>query len=767
MLKLSKNIFNLLFLIQLFLFGVMTISPNSAASQENNHNLIDTTELNKKIENYILTINNNYDSSRSIFKDILKHLYPIDTNFSHYAILALSKLISYEARTGNIQFSDTTSKIIIQEAKQRSDSVALPHIYLNTGRVFERLGQFDSAEYYFDLAYHYSRQYQFQSIMLKSRQMFGVVQAIKGNYKKAEDIFNEGMQLSRKYDNPQLLAEMMICLAVTRKRTGKIASALQLYKSSIETLENIGSKENYPEALNNLASVYMDLGVDSLAIQYFKKSVDVARELNSLMVLSIGLVNLASFEIKYDNYDTAYKYLSEALTIIENNSIRSLESTAVNTFGDYYLKTERKQKAKKAFHHAFSLSTKQHDINGIPRSALSLAKMYLSDNNPDSALWYAKIAYMKAKESDFLRQITEAARIIARGYEKKDFTDSAITYFKILDSVSTVYHDSLDVNNNRNFGYRFEIQRKEAENKILQKEARLKELELENKKRLLKHQRTRFILLLAVIIIGIIMGVILVRNYYQKNKINKLLQDRHSEIVKAYKKLQEENEFKSRLFSIVSHDVRSPIIDLHNFISVLSMRDIPHETNDEILSGLSEKINDTINLVDNILMWTRDQIAGDKPRIDKINIGEQANDIAINFKSNLKNKGIILLNNIPDDLFLYTDSNTASLVFRNLISNAIKFTPKGGKITLSVKEDENNYIFTVSDTGEGIKEEDKDKILAPEINFTTDGLNGEKGNGLGLFLCKKFLKQCYGGIWFDSEKNKGTDFHFSLPKNIK
>jgi len=170
-------------------------------------------------------------------------------------------------------------------------------------------------------------------------------------------------------------------------------------------------------------------------------------------------------------------------------------------------------------------------------------------------------------------------------------------------------------------------------------------------------------------------------------------------------------------------------------------------------------------LLDNLLQWSRSQTGRVKYSPSKINL---YNVVAENYtlvKKSAEIKNIELKSEIDENVSLIADEDMVSTILRNLITNAIKFTPKEGRITTSAKEVENNFIqVSVSDTGIGIEPERIEKIFRIDSAESTDGTEGEKGSGLGVILSKEFVEKNGGKIWVESQVGVGTTFHFTLPK---
>ncbi|MFP4059485.1 MAG: ATP-binding protein [Bacteroidales bacterium] len=744
----------------LFMGCLGTCAANSSVSFVEN----DTTIINKKVEDFFQKVDKSGTDSGEELKNIYSTLEALGNEFNTYKTKVLVKIIEFSMKRGDFHFADSVSFQMVQDANQQGDSIVFPRVYQTRGNVFYQKGMFDSSAFYFQYAEQFAGALNNQSVQMNALLMYGVSLVRAGEYEKGSEVFKRGIDLSTEYNDFQTLAEMQQSLAIVSKRTGKIATALQLNKSAIENLESIGSMENYPEVLNNLAVLYMELGVDSLAIQYFQKSVDVARETERLLILGIGLTNLARFDMQYGCYESARDNIMEALRLVEDRNLGAIKSSVMSSYGQYQMELANSNEAKSIFTEAFEIAKKNKDINDAAYSAINLAELFLNENELDSSLFFAEYVYNISQKNDLLPEIIKSSRIIGKIHERKNNLQLALQYYKMLDSMSIAYQDSLNVNNNRNFGYRYELQRKETENKMLQNDAKLNQLELEKRNEKIKKQRVILLFSVFIVLASIIMIIIFTRQARAKSKINHLLQEKNAEITIANKKLKEENEFKTKLFSIVSHDVRSPVLSLYQLLKLIASGKLSREEMDQVMAELSEKTSHTINLIDNILMWTRQQISGNIPELKDFDISLLIEDSIAQFRFSADKNKIHLQNNVPPGIHVHADPNTASLVLRNLISNALKFTQSGGSVTLASHEMDKKWVFTVTDTGQGIKEEDKNKILDTETLLTSRGARGEKGTGLGLLLCKRFIEQNNGNIWFESDVGKGSCFYFTFSK---
>jgi len=164
-----------------------------------------------------------------------------------------------------------------------------------------------------------------------------------------------------------------------------------------------------------------------------------------------------------------------------------------------------------------------------------------------------------------------------------------------------------------------------------------------------------------------------------------------------------------------------------------------------------------------MLDWGKAQIQGITLRQDKVNIYMVIEEILKFVKIVANNKGVIIKNEIYPDVFVFADQNHLRFIFRNVISNAIKYTPEGGEVRISHEQqaEEGMEVFSVKDNGVGISEEKVNGIFE-QYGQTQPGTNNERGNGIGLWLCKEFILQNGGRIWVESEPGAGSVFFFSL-----
>ncbi|MFA6713685.1 MAG: hybrid sensor histidine kinase/response regulator, partial [Bacteroidales bacterium] len=247
-------------------------------------------------------------------------------------------------------------------------------------------------------------------------------------------------------------------------------------------------------------------------------------------------------------------------------------------------------------------------------------------------------------------------------------------------------------------------------------------------------------------------------------------------LIEAKRKLLKQNEElkqlifeRDKFYSLIAHDLRSPMGILKMSLNILTgiPEDSVGQEMSDIISMANRTADEMFSMLDNLLKWAKWQMGRLLPIYQKFNIVELTRSVTQIFSTISELRKIIIVFDSKDNIDVNIDIDMIKTVLRNLISNAIKYSPDGSTINVNIKEDEDKVIVSIQDFGRGIKDSDKDKIFDGKSNYTTYGANNEEGSGLGLVLCKEFITKNNGEIWFISKEKEGSTFSFSLPKFTK
>jgi signal transduction histidine kinase len=225
------------------------------------------------------------------------------------------------------------------------------------------------------------------------------------------------------------------------------------------------------------------------------------------------------------------------------------------------------------------------------------------------------------------------------------------------------------------------------------------------------------------------------------------------------------NSTKDRFFSIIAHDLRNPFHTVSGFAEILikDYRTLPPEKIERFLNLIYNSSTSGNNLLENLLQWSRSQtgrIDYEPVKLDLLTIAEETINL---LEGDILRKNIAIRQLIGSNITVFADENMLKTIFRNLVSNAIKFSHENGSITLKSAVIDQQIEVTVADTGIGIPPENLSLLFRIDTTVTTKGTANETGTGLGLILCKEFVEKHNGKIWVESEVGKGSEFKFILP----
>lgn len=234
---------------------------------------------------------------------------------------------------------------------------------------------------------------------------------------------------------------------------------------------------------------------------------------------------------------------------------------------------------------------------------------------------------------------------------------------------------------------------------------------------------------------------------------------------RSEQKLKELNATKDTFFSIIAHDLKNPLTIIMGFSDLLANAwdKISEENRRAQIKKISEASGGLYKLLTNLLDWARLQTGNIQFNPEEQNIKILVDETVVLLEPGAQAKNIAIRTELKEELTILVDQDMIRTVIRNLISNAIKFTPPGGTVEVLLKKSAEYIELVVADTGIGMEEEDLAKLFRIDAHYSTRGTANEKGTGLGLILCKEFIEKHNGKIRAESEKGRGSRFIVSLP----
>jgi signal transduction histidine kinase len=248
-----------------------------------------------------------------------------------------------------------------------------------------------------------------------------------------------------------------------------------------------------------------------------------------------------------------------------------------------------------------------------------------------------------------------------------------------------------------------------------------------------------------------------------------IVNERTERTVEYSKKLEEANKTKDKFFSIIAHDLKNPFNTLIGYSDILKSEFREYGPNEihQHLSTIHETSVKGFNLLENLLKWSQTQT--DKIVFEpvKINIYDIVQTCVDDIEHQSQFKDIEVHNDVPKTFNILADENLLKTILRNLINNAVKYTPRNGYITITSVKDDSSFEISVKDSGIGMTEKELQNLFKIDKISSKPGTEKEKGSGLGLVLCKEFVEKHGGKIWVESDLETGSVFKFTIPKIIQ
>ncbi len=243
---------------------------------------------------------------------------------------------------------------------------------------------------------------------------------------------------------------------------------------------------------------------------------------------------------------------------------------------------------------------------------------------------------------------------------------------------------------------------------------------------------------------------------------NLKIEKQKMEIAQKAEELNRLNHLKDKLFTVISHDLKGPVYAQRNLFQSIQQHDIPGGQIKELIPDILKDINYTVNLMDNLLQWSKNQMQTESTDPQLVDISQIINNVVKLLRLQAKTKEVEICTEGLNSIYVYVDKDMIHMVLRNLVSNAIKFTGKNGKVFMELTGLNNFVEVCVRDTGIGMTEDVLAKIVQSNF-YTTNGTANESGTGLGLMLCSEFLRKNGSNLVINSKHGVGSTFSFKLP----
>ncbi len=540
----------------------------------------------------------------------------------------------------------------------------------------------------------------------------------QGNSAEALKGMFEALTLYRQINDRVQMGHSLNDISIIYANDEDYQKSLEYFKQSLELFKQMKDEKGESYALNNIGIIYQELGNQQKAKEYFILSLNIKKKHNDLYGIARGYMNLGT--IAEDN-----KQWDEALS--------------------WYLKAD-------------SLYEATNDVQAQSSNFTSVARIKDAQGKTEQAKHYARVALAKGKSVNALSHMLSATKLLAALEEKEKNYKASLAYQKQYNQIADSLNDKNHRANLEELKTKFNFEEKEREIALLKKDKELQAAVVERKNIL------AYALAAGIFLLLVVLGLTYIAYRTVKSKKESLAL-KNSEIEQQRNDLDKLNREKDRFFSILSHDLRTPLNTLKGFSYLITqhVHSMTPQELQEMRTRIDMSLDNLTELINNILEWSIASSHKRKWTFDKIDIAELITKNISLYHTAAEHKHITLRCEVQHNVYGYADYQAIDTVIRNLLSNSIKFSFANSEVMIVAKNMGKSIQVSVKDHGVGISPDVQAKLFSLNENVTQPGTNNEKGSGLGLTLCKELITENMGDISVFSKPREGSEFVVTLP----
>lgn len=560
------------------------------------------------------------------------------------------------------------------------------------------------------------------------------------------------------------LATAQFKISMLRWAQTRYDESVRYALEALPIYEKLRDSEMQARVLVHLARTYADLKLLEKAHEIIRKASNFLPAIPDERFHAELYRNVARLHQVEYQFDSVLHYARRAVEIDERQSDTTALAISLSYVAAAYRGRNEMDKWLEHEQRSFKLAMAVDNFRGASISAGRLADYYLSVSDVREARYYAREALRLSRVSGFLRAAQTAYEVLdSVAVLEADFA-AAHRYRGLASQLRDSIYSTERARIVAELQSNFEIKQRDKEIALLEKDRMLRQEE-----RRMKNLYLMFSLL-AVVLLGAAV-IALVSRSRIKGLYTRSLEEKNREIELQKREIEEQaaelrelNEAKTKLFSIVSHDLRNSIGGLKAVLDMLGDRSLSREEFMSISETLKSSTDAVHQLMENLLEWSVGQMDGFTTHPQVFNIAELIEQTQSLIRENSHRKRIQVVNEGPNQVLVKADPKQIDVVLRNLLVNAVKFTPEGGRIEVGVRAEPSSVasIF-VRDNGIGMDKDELARIFGRNGYHSRPGTMHEKGTGLGLQLCMEFVEKNGGKLHVESVPGRGTTFWFQLP----
>ncbi|MFD2870891.1 tetratricopeptide repeat protein [Mucilaginibacter ximonensis] len=665
----------------------------------------------------------------------------------------------------------------------------------------------DSALYYSKLQINLSKKINFSRGIADGLSQIAAVNTFRGNYIGATKNYNTALNIYLQLADYKGIGKCYDGLGRIQDFYGKYDEAINLYKKGLVYFLKTPDDTDEGECYNNMGITYDSKGDLSKALDFYFKALLINIKHNDQNAAATKYSNIGIIMQELELYPKALAYYQRALAIWEKTGDKQGISTANQNIGDLYIVQKNYEQGKPYIDRAYRIIKQLNDTEGLALVYFDLGLYNYSVKRVDSTIYYLKqslkladqnkMLYAKAyaliglaKVYNWLKDYRQAHTFAVQAKESGKQLKSLIVETDASEQLSLAlaglkrfkeaFHEHVIFSNLRSdlkhnesihkaMFYNLELdfakkQRELADNQHRKEEA--------YKKRIAKQSDENLISAGIIVVLAIV--VLIYYNAKRKQQhINLLLAEKNREIITQQAslntqadKLNELNSLKDRLIGVLAHDLRAPISTLRGLFTLMTDDNLTGEEFIAMTPKVFNKLENTSDFLDTLLYWINSQVDGKINNIVSFSMSKLVSRELQHIEDKLQQKNITVQLDIPTDVVALADPNSVRIVIHNLLTNAIKFSNRDGRIDISAWINNGEVNFCLKDYGVGMSAEYLNNLFKSHVTSSV-GTENEVGTGMGLLFSRDLIEKQKGRIWASSVLGTGTELCFTLPVGDK
>ena len=581
------------------------------------------------------------------------------------------------------------------------------------------------------------------------------------NYDTAMEFFIRSLIISDSLDHPSGKIFSYLAISDVFEVVGNHEKSTQFLEKAFELSSLMPDPGIHILVLNEMGKMNALTGHSEEALQDFAEVLALEEKLFQPSLKADALFNIAKLHDKNGDQGKSIEFHKRALAIWRSIPNRLQEARLLNEIGGSYERMKNLDRALANYTAALEVYQIIDQKGGIAESYNNIGALFYQQKKIKEAIENLEKGLSAGLSSQTKDPVRKSYEFLSLCFEEQGDFKKALEYKESFIAMNEF------------------IQKEESDQKLLeaqnryvldQKETQIERLDNVRKQRertIAEQQRVRNFLF-ALIGLGVVVAGLILYLYLLKRRSEKQLKVINARVEEQNIQLQNLNATKDRFFSILGHDLKSPLNSLSSFSNLLInyFDSLSKEEIQTLAKDLDKSLKNLYSLLDNLLEWARSQTGNISFKRESFDLTTVLTENKELLNGQASNKQISILQERTAPLPVSVHKHSITTVVRNLVSNAIKFTPAGGQIKINASENQQEVVVSVADTGVGMSEAVIKNLFRIDSKHSTLGTANEKGTGLGLVLCKDFVEKNGGRLWVESKEGQGSVFYFTIPKSV-